>query len=515
MPQAVFGTFVSSWRIASENTHGENFCRGFIMKLVLVNPPRSHVDVSEVGPPAGLLQLGRIAQLAGWNPVVVDFNLLWHTKISIREGFYSAATDILADHEADVYGFTSMAVDSHIALSLGQRVKARVPSCQVVLGGVHFSSCAAWVLENCPWVDQIITGEAREIFFDYLCERGGRLPMNRPSELQWPSPSYDLIDICDYFKLNNSHLLDFERARGCRFKCVFCYSPNFYSNTAELEVDATLERLASAAALGVRQLFFVEDNFLNQPKSAIRFCNALSEAKMPITWHAYATLPQLSEELIQSMARAGCRGLFFGVDAVGTRTQSSLQKKFFRSDGELERAIDLCLANEISPTLAFLVAPTSHPLGDDFEITMKVALMSRARGALVRLNPLLYYEGTAMANAEATTFDYDELRSSLMLDFPSELVSNSYARKSPRHFPFHSRYVAADEWRAFIERTHVLFTLLYTNPDELIEMIRCKKSTFQNFADNVRSMVGPLVEILPQDRRRTEANAAVGAFANL
>ena len=52
----------------------------------------------------------------------------------MRATFYETALDRLLDLDASVYGFTSMAVDSHIALELSRRLKKLQPKCQVIPG---------------------------------------------------------------------------------------------------------------------------------------------------------------------------------------------------------------------------------------------------------------------------------------------------------------------------------------------------------------------------------------------
>ena len=94
------------------------------MRVVLVNPPKSQADREEIAPPLGLLRLARVAQELGATVYVEDYNLLWHLDARLRSAFYEKATERLLAFEADVYGFTSMAVDSHVALELARRLKA-------------------------------------------------------------------------------------------------------------------------------------------------------------------------------------------------------------------------------------------------------------------------------------------------------------------------------------------------------------------------------------------------------
>src|ERR1017187_1739283 len=132
------------------------------MRVVLVNPPKSHYDVEELAPPLGLLRLARVAHELGAAVTVEDYNLLWHLDARLRSSFYEAATERLLSLEGDVYGFTSMAVDSHVALELARRVKQHRPESSMMVGGTHFSSIAGELQGAFPWVDLVITGNARK-----------------------------------------------------------------------------------------------------------------------------------------------------------------------------------------------------------------------------------------------------------------------------------------------------------------------------------------------------------------
>src|ERR1039458_2482278 len=93
------------------------------MKVVLVNPPKSRYDVEELAPPLRLLRLAGVAHNLGSTVHVEDYNLLWRLDARLQSSFYETAADRLLSLDADIYGFTSMAVDSHVALELARLVK--------------------------------------------------------------------------------------------------------------------------------------------------------------------------------------------------------------------------------------------------------------------------------------------------------------------------------------------------------------------------------------------------------
>lgn len=466
------------------------------MKVVLVNPPHSEYDLNEIGPPLGLLRLASIARASGWDVEIVDLNLLTHIDANLRTRFYERALELITEASGDLYGFTSMCVDSHVALELARRIKIQAPTAKVVLGGTHFSSIRDAVTQSCQWIDSVVTGEGESAFRQML---SGDHPVGMPT---LATSDYALVDIGPYFALNPYRSIDVESARGCRFRCAFCYSPSHYPQRRTLDLDRLLQELAFLEDRGARHVHFVEDNWLNDEERALTLCSALAEAKLGLTWHCYATLPQINQRIVAAMAAAGCRAVFVGVDAIGKMSERTYGKRF--SSGADEK-IRLCMDYGVRPTCAYLLAPPSHPCGRDVEETLSGALAARALGALVRLNILTYYSGTRIAQAGKVAFAHDETKVELTMDVPDVVARNQYAAEHPELFPFHSRYVSAEEWRGFVQQIHVLFTLLHARTDQLIEM-HASTGGLIEVARGVLDQTGDLTAIHKRRRRQAEVD---------
>ena len=474
------------------------------MNIVLINPPKSQYDVEELAPPLGLLRLARVAHDLGATVHIEDYNLLWHLDEQLRSSFYDTATERLLGLDADIYGFTSMAVDSHVALELARRVKTQRPEAFMVLGGTHFSSIADHIKGAFPWIDQVIRGEGEAAFEELVRDRSGQ-PRSAPATAL-ARPLYDTVRFPAYFHVNPARMVNLEAGRGCRFKCTFCYSPGHYQLVRDFAIDAVIEELAMLPALGVRHVWFVEDNFLNDPKRAVSLCAAVEQAHLGLTWSCYATFPQLSLPMVTAMARAGCTELFSGIDAVGTSAERSFHKAFLRGKTPLEVKTRWMIDAGITPTYAFLLAPPSHPAGANLGVTACAALEARACGAETLLNPLNLYAGTSAQAAYAPTYAADGLQTRLMMDVPYVVADNPLATMRPELFPFHARYVAAPEWHAFLTLAHCLSTLINTYPKTLtalnargIDPVQVAQATLERFADWSR--------LTSRERRQFEQDA--------
>jgi hypothetical protein len=503
------------------------------MKVILVNPPRSSYDISELSPPLGLLKLGTAARHTGADVIIVDFNLLWHTDERFQShSFYQSAVELLLEKDADVYGFTSMAVDSHVCLHLAETIKKEKPSAVTVFGGTHFSSIAPRLLNDFPWVDFVIQGEGEETFknlIEQLAKKNAVVPLDEAQNRIISSkkdvsgkgssnlsfPDYSLVDLQTYFELNPQRILDFEGGRGCRFKCAFCYSPVHYTSVRYFDIGKRIEELRLLKNLGADHISFVEDNFLNDTSVAIQFCRELETARIGLTWNCYATFPQMNTEVITWMARAGCTSVFTGIDAVGMTSQKSFRKGFMRSLTALQIKLNECMEAGILPTCAFMLSPPSHPCGVDTEEVLKAALSARNCGALVRLNTLTLYNGTDSQSAASTRIVTDNLKPRLLLDVPDMVENNAYADNFPELFPFHSRYVPKREWKHFMHLVHCLFTLFFCYPETLESLWEERDITPIHIAKSVIEKLGDLTRLDKLHRRGKELEAAIPLLKDL
>ncbi|HKP74773.1 MAG TPA: hypothetical protein VJT67_04485, partial [Longimicrobiaceae bacterium] len=160
--------------------------------------------------------------------------------------------------------------------------------------------------------------------------------------------------------------------------------------------------------------------------------------------------------------------------------------------------------NGIVPTFAFLVAPPSHPTGPEFDATVTAAATLQAvdlDAVRVRLNVLAHYPGTSVATT-GLRWAADDARAELLLDVSDEVRENPLAGAAPELFPFHNRYVTAGEWRAFISRVFVLYTLVDSRPQSVLDLSGVHAWAPSAVADWLLRELPPLSRIPKELRRR-------------
>jgi hypothetical protein len=317
-----------------------------------------------------------------------------------------------------------------------------------------------------PWVDTVLCGEGEQALADFL-KPGVRI---EGKDLQFSLEHLSELHLPAYFYVNPRRMVNLEAGRGCVFKCAFCYSPGHYSSARDFPIQEVLEQVCQFPKAGIAHVWFVEDNFLNNPGHAKEFCRELELLQCGVTWSCYATFPQLSQDVIEMMSRAGCTEVFCGIDAVGTVAERAFQKAFLRGGNPMATKIRQLTSAGIKPTCAFLVAPPSHQAGAGFNDSVLAALEAQAAGANTLLNPLSLYSGTVAYTKSAHKFEADNSLAQMIMDLPDLAASNPFAQHHPALFPFHSRYVEAGEWRSLLAATRCVSTLIHCYPKTLMAM---------------------------------------------
>lgn len=477
------------------------------MRVILVNPPRCGDERTEIAPPLGLLSLASVAQAAGVAVAIEDFNLLQHLLPNLRHNFYENACQRLLALEGDVYAFTSMAVDSHIAIELARLVKESRPEIMTVLGGPHFSMIGDELVRRYPWLDLVISGEGERPLARFLAEKLHSSVRSDGAEELAPARAYSLVHLDAYFAVNPTHTANFETGRGCRYKCAFCYSPSFYGTMRNYGTEGLVDQLAEHVNLGFRRVFVVNDNLLNNVAWANQFCESLAEARLGISWSCYATLPDLSDATSAALGRAGCSQVFMGIDVAGRAAERALHKRFLRTTQDLTHKLRSLVDAGVQPTCGFILSPPSHPAGADTDAILEVALEARRAGADVVINALSLYPGTPV-HADVVS-EPDALQTRLLMDVPGIAEMNPFASALPHAFPFHSRYVGESEWREFLFLCHAAHTVVNTFPRALQRACVLRGCGPSQIVREVLAQLPDLMSLPPAERRAAEQDAAL------
>jgi anaerobic magnesium-protoporphyrin IX monomethyl ester cyclase len=169
-----------------------------------------------------------------------------------------------------------------------------------------------------------------------------------------PWPSYHLFPM-EYYRLvkvENQGDTEFSvpmmSARGCTFKCTFCYrmDPGFRARSGEglLEEVAFLHK-----EYGITRFSFMDDLMMTSIAHTEEICAAFEKANLPVTWDCNGRLNYCTPELMVRMKKAGCVFVNYGIESMDYEVLKKM-KKGLRPE-QITKGIQWTLDAGISPGL--------------------------------------------------------------------------------------------------------------------------------------------------------------------
>jgi radical SAM superfamily enzyme YgiQ (UPF0313 family) len=326
------------------------------MRVCLVGPPTladfddlAKLDDESVGRvPLGVLTLASELGRRGLSPEVLDLDALygdWRAASRRRADFAGHAAEELAGRHAEVYGFGSLCGSYPLTLRIAVALRDLRPGCRIVLGGPQATATASETLAAFPAVDVVARGEGETVLpallealasagdlssvqgISYRTDAGvAHTPDAAPVEDLdlLPVPAYHL-----YPKLRSLRSLPVEAGRGCPFACTFCSTSRFFGRRFRLKSAGRIvqEMLALRRAYGARSFDLVHDNLTVDRPRVVAFCEAVSSCGVRLTWSCSSRTDTLDDDLIDLMGKAGCRGIFFGVESASGAIQRRIRKR--------------------------------------------------------------------------------------------------------------------------------------------------------------------------------------------
>lgn len=320
--------------------------------------------------PMGLLSLAGSAAAIAVKTKIFDINKQINAgAVGLDREFYGRSAELIADGAPDIVGFMTECDSFHHVLRICSAVKARSPKTIIVLGCVHASYNAAPILQRYPFIDYIVREEGEIAFTQLLEAIGGRRSLAAVGNLAYRddgqirfAPPLPLIPDLDTLPLPDMSLVTLEPTdsvwieigRGCPFKCNFCVTAPYWSRRHRIKSP---QRILTELAFfrdrhGRHDFNFTHDLFTTDRKWVLKFCAALAEANLGVTWTCSSRTDTLDEEQLAAMAKAGCRDIYFGVEAGTNEMQSAIDKGLGLA--EARQLIHLCHRYGVSTTVGFI-----------------------------------------------------------------------------------------------------------------------------------------------------------------
>lgn len=316
-------------------------------------------------------------------------------------------------------------------LQIGSYVRAHCNNSYLVAGGIGLTS----IPEKKVGVFQsIFYGEAEETWPEFLSdfEKGNPKPkyrkINHPDMENVPIPRWDFIagDLKYYATVS------IQTTRGCPFDCNFCNVIYTYGRKMRCKtVNQIIEEVKLLEKLGVKAIFFADDNFIGNRKfvkgilKELKNVNNSFDSPLMFMTQLDITVAE-DDELLELLADCNFIQLMIGIESVNTDTLKEMNKV---------QNLKVDTSEAIKKIQSYGMIVTAHMIigfdndtvktFDDYE---KFIYKSNITEYL--LHPLMAPSGTKLwyqMKKESRIIDYDLINDDFM-----DIVSNILPQKITR-----------------------------------------------------------------------------------
>ena len=321
------------------------------MKILLINPtthfeivgnnPTALEESRGFNPPLGLLLL------AGYLEKHSDHDVCILDALAEQLTFIEIA-DRIENYCADVVGITAMTQTMIDVMRIVEIVKARTPEAKVVLGGPHVHLFPDETIQL-PGVDFLVRGEG-EISFHKLLEAMNNLNTlkeipgltfkNGKQIVNTGLPAF--IDDLDSLPFPARHLTNVHQydsvlsprnptttiftSRGCPYVCSFCDRPHLGKKFRARSAKNVVDELEDCIRMGIHEFLVYDDTFTVRKQRVMDICNEILARNLDVGFDIRARVDTVDKEMLALLAKAGCRGIHYGIEAGTPKILEVLKK---------------------------------------------------------------------------------------------------------------------------------------------------------------------------------------------
>jgi radical SAM superfamily enzyme YgiQ (UPF0313 family) len=333
------------------------------MRVLLVNPSYPFEEFPRLL--VTLPYLGAALRAEGHEVEILDLVLAHTTPEKIER--------CMASFRPGLVGITSVTLNHHTASSIAEVVRKCDERVPIAMGGPHVSFEIEGSFRDLRALDFIVIGEGERTMPELVralegkmdlrdvrglaLRDGERVVYTAPRRLEddldrLPTPARDLVPLARYLAFD-SHA-SVVTSRGCPYSCIFCSAPAWTGRQVRYRTPGLcVDEIEELARLGFSEITIEDELFTLHRKHLLAVCGELSRRGIGIHWNAFSRVDTIAPQIVETMARAGCQAICFGVESGSQEVLDLVKKK--SSLRKVKEAMRMTQAVGISGLASFII----------------------------------------------------------------------------------------------------------------------------------------------------------------
>lgn len=208
-----------------------------------------------------------------------------------------------------------------------------------------------------------------------------------------PDTDWSLVDVERYFQTSYAckRMLYLYSAKGCPFRCVFCYNKEFHRCTyRKRPLEPLLREIRYLVENhGMDGVYFADELWCRSVQEMHEMCDALKSLQLDFVWGCQTRIGIFSEEDFNYMFASGCRWVFFGVESGSPRLLREMNKHM-----PLEKVVPTFSACKRAGLAAIGSFIAGFPGETEDDMRQTVALIEQLDTTLINLNFFIVMPGS-------------------------------------------------------------------------------------------------------------------------
>lgn len=323
------------------------------MKCALIIPAWNPEDIFS--------QKTATAQVNYWQPIgtlyVAASMLKAGHQVKFLNGAFLTHSEIMkeiSDYGPDFVGIYATTFGWKKATKTAGHIKQERKDTFVTAGGPFPIAMKERCLQDCAWIDAVVTGEGETTVIEMLgrlsqglslsgvqglvFREGDRIvkEASRPfitdlDSLPFPArkllgdPHKYIPPAATYRRKPVAVLIT---SRGCDRRCLFCFQidRNREMGIRYRSVQNVMEEIELVLNQGYREIKFIDDTLAANYERAMEITEEIKARKLDFTWFASACVNQVDKPLLKAFREAGCWAILLGAESGVQKNLNAIRK---------------------------------------------------------------------------------------------------------------------------------------------------------------------------------------------